>query len=83
MPPWLIAGAATFETNVIARYFVAAAFLPLLAKGPASKRGCSAGIVNVASVSGMMRDSSSGQFAYAASKSAMLHVFTMLGTTLA
>jgi NAD(P)-dependent dehydrogenase (short-subunit alcohol dehydrogenase family) len=39
--------------------------------------------VNVASISGMMRGSSSGQFAYAASKAAALHLSKMLGTTLA
>jgi NAD(P)-dependent dehydrogenase (short-subunit alcohol dehydrogenase family) len=68
---------------VTANFFVAAAFLPLLAKGGAARRGYSASIVNVASISGMMRGSSSGQFAYAASKAAALHLSKMLGTTLA
>jgi NAD(P)-dependent dehydrogenase (short-subunit alcohol dehydrogenase family) len=73
----------TFETNVTAGYFVAAAFLPLLAKGTASKPGYSTSIVNVASISGMMRTSSEAQFAYASSKAAMIHLSKMLGTTLA
>lgn len=72
----------TFETNVTAGFFTSAAFIPLLAKGTASKHGYSASIVNVASISGLMRGSSSGQFAYAASKAAMLHLSRMLGTTL-
>jgi NAD(P)-dependent dehydrogenase (short-subunit alcohol dehydrogenase family) len=73
----------TFETNVTAGFFVSAAFLPLLARGTANNKGYSASIVNVASISGMMRGSSSGQFAYAASKAAALHLSKMLGTTLA
>ncbi|TFY68408.1 hypothetical protein EVJ58_g1038 [Rhodofomes roseus] len=75
--------AETFETNVTAQYFTAAAFIPLLSKGTANTHGYSASIVNVASISGMMRTSSSGQFAYAASKAAMLHLSKLLGTTLA
>lgn len=75
--------AETFETNVTAQFFVAAAFIPLLSKGTANTHGYSSSIVNIASISGMMRTSSSGQFAYAASKAAMLHLSKILGTTLA
>jgi NAD(P)-dependent dehydrogenase (short-subunit alcohol dehydrogenase family) len=73
----------TFETNVTALFFVSAAFLPLLSKGSANNHGYSASIVNVASISGMMRGSSSGQYAYASSKAAALHLSKMLGNTLA
>jgi NAD(P)-dependent dehydrogenase (short-subunit alcohol dehydrogenase family) len=64
-------------------FFVSGAFLPLLAKGSANNHGYSASIVNVASISGMMRGSSSGQYAYASSKAAALHLSKMLGNTLA
>jgi NAD(P)-dependent dehydrogenase (short-subunit alcohol dehydrogenase family) len=64
-------------------FFVSGAFLPLLAKGSAHNHGYSASIVNVASISGMMRGSSSGQYAYASSKAAALHLSKMLGNTLA
>ncbi|KDQ53525.1 hypothetical protein JAAARDRAFT_61240 [Jaapia argillacea MUCL 33604] len=74
--------AETFDTNVTAQYFVSAAFLPLLSKGTANTSGYSSSIINVASISGMSRASSSGQYAYAASKAAFLHLSKMLGTTL-
>lgn len=75
--------AETFETNVTAHYFVSAAFIPLLSRGTANTHGYSASIVNVASISGSLRVSPSGEFAYAASKAAMLHLSKLLGTTLA
>jgi NAD(P)-dependent dehydrogenase (short-subunit alcohol dehydrogenase family) len=73
--------AETFETNVTAMHFVPTAFIPLLAKGSTNNHGYSASMINVASISGMMQGSSSGQFAYAASKAAALHLGKILGTS--
>lgn len=72
----------TFETNVTAQYFTSAAFLPLLSLGNENTPGYSSSIVNIASISGVMKGSSGGQFAYAASKAAFLQLTRMLATTL-
>lgn len=70
----------TFRTNVTAYYFMAMAFLPLLAKGsPAS--GASSSVINISSISGSMKGSSGGQPAYAASKAATTHLSRVLATT--
>ena len=58
----------TFRTNLTAQYFVTAAFLPHLAKGRDVTPGYSTSVVNIASISGVMKGSSMGQFAYATSK---------------
>ncbi|KAI4201182.1 MAG: hypothetical protein LQ346_002236 [Caloplaca aetnensis] len=47
----------TFRTNITAQYFVTAAFLPLLAKGREVTPGYSTSIVNIASISGVMKGS--------------------------
>ena len=60
--------AETFQTNITAQFFTTAAFLPLLAKGRESTPGYSSSVVNIASISGVMKGSSGGQFAYATSK---------------
>ncbi|TKA69213.1 hypothetical protein B0A55_07738 [Friedmanniomyces simplex] len=73
----------TFQTNVMAQYFMSMAFLPLLAQANASTPGYSSQIVNVSSISGAMKGSSSGQFAYASSKAAFTHLSRMLATTFA
>lgn len=62
-------------------YFTSMAFLPLLSKGSAAIPDYSSSIVNVSSISGCMKGSSAGQFAYAASKAAATHVGRMLATT--
>jgi len=72
----------TFKTNVFAQFFVSAAFLPLLAKGTKSTPGYSSTIINTTSISGIMKGSSGGQFAYGTSKSAMNHLTQMLATML-
>ncbi|KAI4132861.1 MAG: hypothetical protein LQ347_002424 [Umbilicaria vellea] len=58
----------TFQTNLTAQFFTTAAFLPLLAKGRDVTPGYTSSVVNIASISGVMKGSSSGQFAYATSK---------------
>ncbi|KAL8725893.1 MAG: hypothetical protein Q9181_006245 [Wetmoreana brouardii] len=75
--------ADTFQTNITAQYFMSAAFLPLLAKGREVTPGYSTSIVNVASISGVMKGSSMGQFAYATSKAGLIHLTRMLATTFA
>jgi NAD(P)-dependent dehydrogenase (short-subunit alcohol dehydrogenase family) len=77
------AWAETFETNITAQFFVAAAFLPLLAKSGETTAGFSPSIVNITSISGVMKGSSNGQFAYATSKAGFLHLTRMLATTFA
>ena len=58
----------TFDTNVIAPFFVAAAFVPLLAKAnqagyePFKGLKYTSSIVNISSISGLMKGSSSGMF---------------------
>ncbi|KAK5047446.1 hypothetical protein LTR84_006542 [Exophiala bonariae] len=74
--------ADTFETNVTGQYWMSAAFLPLLAKGREVTPGYTSSIVNISSISGLMKGSSSGQFAYASSKAALVHLTRMLATTL-
>ena len=61
----------TFQTNLTAQFFTSAAFLPLLAKGRDVTPGYTSSIVNIASISGVMKGSSGGQFAYGASKAGM------------
>lgn len=73
--------AETMQTNVAAHYFMSMAFLPLLAKGGSKTPGYSSQIVNVSSISGAMKGSSMGQFAYASSKAAFTHVSRMMATT--
>lgn len=72
----------TFLTNVTGQYFTSAAFVPLLGKGREVTPGYTSSIVNIASISGVMKGSSSGQFAYGASKAAFLHLTRTLATTL-
>ncbi|KAL6720670.1 hypothetical protein ACLMJK_002595 [Lecanora helva] len=75
--------AETFQTNLTAQYFMTAAFLPLLAKARQITPGYSSSVVNVASISGVMKGSSMGQFAYATSKAGFIHMTRMMATTFA
>ncbi|KXT14433.1 hypothetical protein AC579_8375 [Pseudocercospora musae] len=68
----------TFNTNVTAQYFMSMAFLPLLARGTSATPGYSSSVINVSSISGAMKGSSMGQFAYASSKAASTHLSRML-----
>ncbi|CAK4032353.1 nadph-dependent oxidoreductase [Lecanosticta acicola] len=72
---------STFQTNVMGQYFTSMALLPLLAKGNQRTPGYTSSVVNVSSISGAMKSSSMGQFAYASSKAAFTHLSRMLGTT--
>lgn len=71
----------TFKTNVAGQYFMSMAFLPHLAKGRDVTPGYTSSVVNISSISGSMKGSSNGQFAYASSKAASTHLSRMLATT--
>jgi len=70
--------AETFGINVTGHFFTSLAFLPLLEKGHSKIQGYTSSIVNIASISGVMKSASGGQFAYAASKAASLHLTKMM-----
>ena len=59
---------------ILTLQFTAASFLPLLKKGADNTQGYASQIINVTSISGLMKGSSGGQFAYAASKASMVQV---------
>lgn len=73
--------ADTFNTNTTAHFFVSASFLPLLGTAQKKTHGYSPVIINVASVSGVLKSASGGQFAYAASKAALLELTRNLAST--
>ncbi|KAF1931207.1 NAD(P)-binding protein [Didymella exigua CBS 183.55] len=73
--------ADTFKTNVGSIFYMSMTFLPLLAKGGSKTPGYTSSVVNVTSISGAMKGSSSGQFAYASSKASATHLSKMLATT--
>jgi len=60
---------------------MAAGFLPLLAKSLESTKGFSPSIINITSISNVMKGSSGGQFAYASPKAACLHLTRIMATT--
>jgi NAD(P)-dependent dehydrogenase (short-subunit alcohol dehydrogenase family) len=61
------------ETLVNAQ-FTAASFLPLLKKGGDNTKDYASQIINTTSISGLLKGSSGGQFAYASSKASMVQV---------
>lgn len=71
----------TMKINVVGQYYMSMAFLPLLAKGREVTPGYTSSVVNVSSISGSMKGTSGGQFAYASSKAASTHLTRMLATT--
>lgn len=74
--------ADTYKINVTGHFYTSLAFLPLLEKGRNVTPGYTSSIVNVASISGVMKGTSMGQFAYACSKAASIHLTRMLASTL-
>ncbi len=73
--------ADTFKTNVGSIFYMSMTFLPLLANGGNKIPGYTSSVVNVTSISGAMKGSSMGQFAYASSKASATHLSKMLATT--
>ncbi|KAF1917772.1 hypothetical protein BDU57DRAFT_445132 [Ampelomyces quisqualis] len=75
--------ADTMKTNVGSIFWMSMNFLPLLAKGKDATPGHTSQVINISSISGYMKGSSNGQFAYASSKAAGTHLSRMLATTFA
>ncbi|KAH1606180.1 hypothetical protein V6Z96_005961 [Aspergillus fumigatus] len=67
---WRIA----YAGNVWSHHFLTAALLPLLVKGAKAAPGHSSVVLNVASVAGLTKTHSQGQFAYSSSKAALIHL---------
>ncbi|KAK6077387.1 short chain dehydrogenase [Seiridium cupressi] len=70
--------ANTFQTNVAGAYYMSMAFLPLLAKGHDATPGYTSQVVNVTSISGVMKGPSMGQPIYATSKAAATQLSRVL-----
>lgn len=73
---------AVYRTNVGQLFFTTAAFLPLLQKGSEAERGWSSTVVNVSSISGIVKVAQH-HFAYNASKAAAIHLTKMLAQEVA
>jgi NAD(P)-dependent dehydrogenase (short-subunit alcohol dehydrogenase family) len=65
------------RTNVTQLFFTTTAFLPLLNKGTEDERGWSSTVVNISSISGIVK-TAQHHFAYNASKAAAIHLTKML-----
>ncbi|KAJ5633465.1 Short-chain dehydrogenase/reductase SDR [Penicillium lividum] len=65
------------RTNVTQLFLTTSAFLPLLSKGTESERGWSSTVVNISSISGILK-TAQHHFAYNASKAAAIHLTKML-----
>ncbi|TDZ18101.1 Rhamnolipids biosynthesis 3-oxoacyl-[acyl-carrier-protein] reductase [Colletotrichum sidae] len=72
----------TYKTNVAAVFYTAASFLPLLQKSTEHHPGWSSTIINISSISGMIKKSQH-HFSYNASKAATIHVNRMLAEEIA
>ncbi|KAI1851233.1 hypothetical protein JX265_001650 [Neoarthrinium moseri] len=72
----------TYNTNVAQIYFMTAAFLPLLQKSTERHPGWSATVINISSISGMVK-SAQHHFAYNASKGAAIHLNRILASEIA
>jgi NAD(P)-dependent dehydrogenase (short-subunit alcohol dehydrogenase family) len=68
---------SVFRTNVTQLFFTTTAFLPLLAKGSEKEHGWSSTVINISSISGIVKVSQH-HFAYNASKAAAIHLTKML-----
>ena len=65
------------RTNVTHLFFTTTAFLPLLNKGSEDEYGWSSTVVNISSISGLLK-TAQHHFAYNASKAAAIHLTKML-----
>lgn len=70
------------RTNVMQLFFVTTAFLPLLSKGTEDTPGWSSTVINISSISGIIK-ASQHHFAYNASKAAAIHLTKMLAHEIA
>ena len=69
----------TYRTNVPSIFFLTTAFLPLLAKATEFHKGYSGTVINIASISGMVK-TPQHHFAYNASKGAAIHLTKLLAS---
>lgn len=72
----------TYNTNVTGLYYTTTAFLPLLQKSSETHEGWSSTVINITSISGMVK-TAQHHFAYNASKAAAIHVSRMLASEIA
>ncbi|PNP44226.1 short chain dehydrogenase/reductase family [Trichoderma gamsii] len=72
----------TYRTNVTAMYFTTAAFLPLLQNSTETYPGWSSTVINITSISGLIK-SSQHHFSYNASKGAAEHLTRMMAAEFA
>ena len=72
----------TYRTNVPQIYFMTMAFLPLLQKATEHHHGYSGTVINITSISGIVK-TSQHHFAYNASKAAAIHLTHMLASEIA
>lgn len=68
---------SVYRTNVCQLYFMTAAFLPLLSRGTEAEHGFSSTVINISSISGIVKVSQH-HFAYNTSKAAAIHLTKML-----
>ncbi|KAK3044088.1 hypothetical protein LTS18_002214, partial [Coniosporium uncinatum] len=71
-----------YATNVVGPYLMTTAFLPLLQKSTEMQKGYSGCVINISSISGLVRISQ-GHFSYNASKGAAVHLNKMLAAEVA
>jgi NAD(P)-dependent dehydrogenase (short-subunit alcohol dehydrogenase family) len=71
-----------YRTNVPQIFFMTTAFLPLLQKSTESQHGYSATVINISSISGLVK-TAQHHFAYNASKAATIHLTRMLASEIA
>lgn len=72
----------TYRTNVASVYFLTVALLPLLQHSTERHEGWSSTVINISSISGMVK-SAQRHFSYNASKAAAVHVNRLLAAELA
>jgi NAD(P)-dependent dehydrogenase (short-subunit alcohol dehydrogenase family) len=73
---------SVYRTNVPQIYFMTTAFLPLLQKSSERHPGWSGTVLNISSISGVVK-TAQHHFAYNASKAAAIHLTRMLATEIA
>jgi len=73
---------SVYATNVVGPYLMTTAFLPLLQKSTEAQHGWSSTVINITSISGMVRISQ-GHFSYNASKGAEVHLNKLLAAEIA
>ncbi|CAH0002434.1 unnamed protein product [Clonostachys byssicola] len=72
----------TYNTNVTGVYFTTLAFLPLLEKSSEKHQGWSSTVINISSISGLIK-SAQHHFAYNVSKGAAIHLNRLLAAEIA